>query len=257
MPNARSISVPSSFQTFASIKTLLPKATRPSLKHLAAVLMLGVVFHSTVVAQPAAKTNAVAISQTPSWVWLGPEGKGDSIAMRREFVVDGTVKQAMIAASADNHCKVFINGTEVLSSDEWSEFTAADISKQLKPGTNVIAMTASNDGGAAGVLVYVQIVTDTATIELTSDSSWQATTTPKGDWKAAGYDAKEWKSPRTIGELGTKRLPWSGSINRDSLLVALGNENGGDFFPQIAENAQVPEGFKIEKIFHVPRSMGS
>jgi putative heme-binding domain-containing protein len=30
-----------------------------------------------------------------------------------------------------------------------------------------------------------------------------------------------------------------------------------EFVPQIAENAKVPDGFKIEKIFHVPSSMGS
>lgn len=257
MPNAPSLSVPLSFQTLASFKSLIRETAQKSLKHLAAVLVLAIAGNSTVVAQPTAKTNAIAISKTPSWVWIGNEGNGDSIAMRREFVVNGAVKQAMIAASADNHCKVFINGTEVVSSDEWSEFTAADISKQLKPGTNAIAMTARNDGGAAGALVYAQIVTDSETIELTSDSSWQATTTPKGDWKTAGYDANDWKAPRTIGELGAKPLPWSGSINRDSLTEALGSGDGGNFFPQIAENAQVPDGFQIEKIFQVPRSMGS
>ena len=30
-----------------------------------------------------------------------------------------------------------------------------------------------------------------------------------------------------------------------------------EFVPEIAKNAQVPPGFKIEKIFQVPRSMGS
>jgi putative heme-binding domain-containing protein len=39
--------------------------------------------------------------------------------------------------------------------------------------------------------------------------------------------------------------------------LAENKSENGEFVPEIATNAQVPPGFKIEKIFHVPRSMGS
>ena len=221
---------------------------------LVAVLLLVVTDTVVGYADGPTKSKAVVIDKLPSWVWLGND---DNIAIRREFVVKGTVTRATVAASADNHCRVFINETEVLSSDEWSQLKAADISKMIKPGTNVISLTAKNDGGPAGALVYAQIHTDSQFVELTSDSSWKATTTPQGNWKWVGYDTRDWKTPRIIGELGADKLPWSGSINRDSLVEAFGSGNNGEFFPQVAANATVPEGFKIEKIFHVPRSMGS
>jgi putative heme-binding domain-containing protein len=47
-----------------------------------------------------------------------------------------------------------------------------------------------------------------------------------------------------------------GKATTDELRIAGDNESG-EFTPVIAENAQVPPGFKIEKIFEVPRIMGS
>ncbi len=62
---------------------------------------------------------------------------------------------------------------------------------------------------------------------------------------------------KVIGALGDGNLPWTSSVDRDAMLVAFGSGSGGEFIPEIATNAKVPEGFKIERIFRVPRAMGS
>ena len=60
-----------------------------------------------------------------------------------------------------------------------------------------------------------------------------------------------------LGKLGDNQLPWSGSLGPDAITNSIGSSNQGEFKPVIADNAQGPAGFKIEKIFQVPRSMGS
>ncbi len=207
-------------------------------------------------AAPAAQTT-VTVSATPNWVWLSEPRDAEKIALRREFTVEGAVQQAMVAATADNHCEVFINDRKVVAADEWSDIATADVTRNIKPGKNVIAVTARNDGGPAGVMAYLQIVTANGKQELVTDSSWKASASTDGKWRALGFDDSSWTAVHEIGKLGDQSLPWSGSVDREALQTAFGSGSGGEFLPIIAGNAQVPEGFQIEKIFNVPRAMGS
>lgn len=222
----------------------------------ALVVSLGSLASDPVHAQDTtAKPKPMPIKATPYWIWGPNSSRNESVSLRREFTVDGEIKRAMLAATADNHCKVQINGNDVVSSDDWADFVSADVSKAIVTGKNVISVTAQNDGGIEGFIAYLQIESGDKAIELVSDGSWKVSNSPAGDWKSIGFDDSAWQAPRVIAAMGDSNLPWS-SINRDSLQASLGGQ-GAEFFPQIAENAKVPEGFKIEKIYQVPRSMGS
>lgn len=213
--------------------------------------------------QAAAKSSAAAkpaplkVEAKPAWIWTENDDAPKGIGMRREFEVQGTITKATVAATADNHCQIYINKTQVATSDEWAQFATADVSKLLKPGKNVIAIAAQNAGGIAAAIAYLRVETDKGVIEIASDESWKVANTPTGDWQSTGFDEASWTKPRMIGAMGQPNLPYSDSINRDALLAALGSGTPGEFFPELAQNAQVPEGFKIEKIFNVPRTMGS
>ena len=210
-------------------------------------------------AQEAAKKQTVEFKSAPSWVWLGEPNDAQQIVLRREFTLEGKVEQSFVAATADNQCNVFINEQKATSSDDWAQLAAGDIGHLLKPGVNVISITSKNDGGPAGVIAAVYVRMENGkTLELVTDASWKGSSNTKGAaWRKAGFDDSTWTNVNLLGLIGDSKLPWSANIDRDALRSAFGSGSGGEFTPEIAKNAQVPPGFKIEKIFQVPRSMGS
>lgn len=198
-------------------------------------------------------------SKLPSWIWLDSTGDAQKIWLRREFELSNDqVKQAILAGTADNQCEMFVNGRRVAQADDWNEVQSADVARHLKAGKNVLAVAASNEGGPAGVLALLTItLKDGTKLEVVSDATWKVHSEMNTDWRNVGFDDSKWQTARVIGRLGDANLPWTAGVNAESLRSNLAPVTTGEFTPEIAENTQVPQGFKIEKIFHVPRSMGS
>ncbi|MFO1066732.1 MAG: hypothetical protein U0892_22975 [Pirellulales bacterium] len=195
----------------------------------------------------------------PTWVWNTTDGQpAQKLSLRKEFTLDGEVKQALLAVSADNQSDVFINGRKVASSKEWQDITTADVANRFAAGENCIAISAQNEGGPAGLLFLLRILMrDGKLIDIVSDASWKASVDARGNWRAADFDDSKWASAAELGKLGDPSLPWSTSLPGDAISTAFSSGSGGEFIPVAADNAQAPEGFKVEKIFQVPRAMGS
>lgn len=227
------------------------------LRFVAFVAVLFGSVSSTLFAQEDGKKQTLKLTASPSWIWLS-DAQANKIAVRHEFELKGEVKQAILAATADNQCDVFINDKKVTSADDWAQLATSDVANRLKAGKNVIAISARNDGGPAGVLsMLVVSLQDGSTVEVVSDESWRGSGSAEGRWRVSGFNDKSWENVKVIGKLGDSQLPWSASVDRDAIATAFGSSNGGEFVPELATNAKVPDGFKIERIFHVPRAMGS
>jgi putative heme-binding domain-containing protein len=226
-------------------------------RNVALVAILACILSTNLLGQSDNKSSSLQLKSVPSWIWL-TDASANTIAVRYEFELKGAVKQALLAATADNQCDVFINDKKVVSSEDWAQLATSDVGKRLKPGKNVIGLTARNDGGPAGVLAMLVVtLEDGTTVEIGTDDTWRGTATAQGKWKTSGFDDKSWSNAQVIGKVGDSKLPWTGSVDRDALVNAFGSGSGGEFIPEIAANAKVPDGFKIERIFHVPRAMGS
>lgn len=225
-------------------------------RYVNAVTVLCCLFANHLFAQ-SDRQRPLQLSATPSWIWSS-DSSVDKISLRYEFELKGAVKQALIAATADNHCEVFINDKKVASGDDWAQLSTNEVTNRLVVGRNAISIAARNDGGiAAALAVLIITMQDGSTIEIATDENWKVSADAKGKWRTAEFDDKGWSPAKVIGKLGDSQLPWTGNVNRDALLSAFGSGSNGEFIPEIATNAQVPEGFKIERIFHVPRAMGS
>ncbi|HUP77874.1 MAG TPA: c-type cytochrome [Pirellula sp.] len=210
------------------------------------------------ISQEVAKKTPVEFKSAPGWVWLGNPENVTQVVIRKEFTLDEKAELSFIAATADNQCDVFINDRKATSSNDWSRLSTGDVNRLLKPGKNIISISAKNDGGPAGILAALYVKTESGkTLELVTDATWKASTDTKGAASQPDFDDSKWSNASMIGWIGDTKLPWSDSINMDALRSSLGSGLGGEFTPEIAKNAQVPPGFKIEKIFQVPRSMGS
>ena len=192
------------------------------------------------------------------WVWVGEPSASNEIGVRFEFVVNEDVKKALVLATADNYCEVFLNGKKVTSSKDWAQIAAQDVSSQLLKGKNVLAILARNEGGPAGLIAQVHITTkEGKLVTFDSNSSWKGIANPTQAWQAPEFDDKKWGNVSTLGKIGDGNLPWSGSVSPEAFELAIPNGSSNEYMPRIAANAKVPAGFKIEKVFQVPRSMGS
>lgn len=194
----------------------------------------------------------------PNWIWVGESNHQPKIFVRKEFMLEGDIESAIVIATADNHCQVFVNGDKVASSDAWETTESVDVRNKLVKGTNTIAISASNDGGAAGLIASLTVTMKAgARLSVATDSTWKGTSDAKGKWRNVGFDDSKWESARELGKLGDRKLPWSKVVTTKNFDDPSIEDATGDFIPKVAEHAHVPDGFKIETIFEVPKSMGS
>lgn len=195
---------------------------------------------------------------TPKWIWDIQTADGQAIQLRKTFTVDQAVKIAKITATCDNHFTLYLNETQVLKGDEWSELPVADITKYLKQGENILAVEARNDGGIAAFLCSLRLTDENkSSFQIVSDESWKVTSEAADGWKTLKFDESTWSKPQLLGTAGQSGLPWSASVSQDAIEAALSGDDQSAYVPQIASDVTVPEGFQVEKVFLVPRGMGS
>ncbi len=218
---------------------------------------IAIAIHVSILLCPIACAQETAESNA-SWVWFGEVGQFDRVRLRYSFESAESTKSAVLAVTCDNECTVFINSEQVLRAENWQSMETADITSFIKPGKNVIAIDARNQGGIAGVLAVLRITDSTnATREVGSGQGWKAATEVDRQWRDRDFDDSTWKSVRIVGRLGDRTLAWTTTIGTSEVQTALSATNGNEFKPRLAENAKAMAGFQIEQIFQVPRSMGS
>ena len=204
------------------------------------------------------------VPEVAQWIWAaGGSPDGQQVVARRRLTLDDAVKTARITATADNHCQVFVNGKQVASSDAWESLVAADVSKQLQVGENLIVIAAQNDGGIAALIAQLSATTVSGkVINLGTDKSWRVATgailqASKDEWKQASLDDSRWPAAYVHGSLGQANLPWSGATGTGSIRAMLTGKLKASNQGLAAGSLEVKEGFRVDQIFSVPRSMGS
>jgi len=163
----------------------------------------------------------------PQWIWGSDQNR--NYALRTRFA--GGAKRAWLKASCDNKAVIELNGKVVARCQEWQEPVEVDVTAQLVPGENTLVARVSNEGGPAAFVCKVMLTADKAEPRyVVSSPEWQA---------APGTDAKEWQAATRIAALGDN--PWGDVFSNP------GGAGGRD------EGFHVPAGFKVERLFTVPK----
>lgn len=177
------------------------------------------------------------------WIWSGPVARdGERAWFRRVFAADGPA-DARLFATADNHLEVWLGGELVASSDEWTTPVELDLGPALRPGRNVLAVAARNDGGAAGLLLELSW-TDAAgrRRRVATGDGWRATGDQERGWSDPTFDDGAWPAAATLGALGC--APW-GDLGTGARAQPQGAPSG--------DTIVVPPGFTCELVHSVPR----
>lgn len=152
------------------------------------------------------------------WIWT--PGEGDPAQgvpagvryFRKTFdLKDGAkVQQATLYIAADNSAQVFVNGTALDVRVGYSHAASLDIQDALRPGTNVFAIAARNDGNhpnPAGLLGKAVIMfTDDSRQIIPIDGSWTCFNRRIDGWQAAAFDDSGWNDAAAFADNGDR--PW-------------------------------------------------
>ncbi len=156
--------------------------TRPTVITAAAVL--GFLTHSA----PSAFAEL-------AWIWAKKKD-ADAVSVRRDFVLEGSIKSATLQVSADNGARILINDNFALSNPDWDQPSTAEVAKFLKSGKNTIRAEAKNEGGQAGFVARLRIkLEDGKEVVIETDSGWQAKAEGEGTWQPAQVMAKYGSAP--------------------------------------------------------------
>jgi putative heme-binding domain-containing protein len=164
----------------------------------------------------------------PQWIWGADHSK--KYIVRTKFA--GGAKSAWLKTTCDNSCKVWVNDVEVAFNNEWETAVEVEITKQLKPGENIVAAEVRNEGGIAGFILKLALTgADGKTEYVVTDDKWEY---------GAKRDGDVWKQAKIVHKLGEG--PWGDPIAAKANVAAT-PDNTFKLLP----------GFQIEKIFTVPK----
>jgi alpha-L-rhamnosidase len=131
------------------------------------------------------------------WIWY-PEGdpRRDAPAstryLSRTFTAPaGPYTDAQLVVTGDDAVDVWLNGSYLAGSprtrESWRQARYVDLAGALQPGANTLRIAARNGTrGPAGVLGRVRVATAATTVDLVTDSSWQAAKSAPVNWAGAG-----------------------------------------------------------------------
>ena len=174
-----------------------------------------------------------------NWIWY-PEGSPASSApvATRYFLrqvtipADENLVRASFLITADDQWLAYVNGHEVGESSgqtsSWTQAQQLDITGELRPGSNTIAVAATNAGGPGSWIGTISLeYADGTTSTVVTDGSWQASQTGPAGWQDPGFDDSSWVPAMNVDPYGSG--PWGTSVSVGSELLlrknfALGSE---------------------------------
>jgi putative heme-binding domain-containing protein len=203
-----------------------------------------------------------ATAPTPQWIWDAAVADEEEVFFRRTFRLGAAAKQARLAVSCDNHCRVFLDGALVSTNDEWALPRVVDVTARLTAGEHVLAVHAWNDGGPAGLVLRLSWQEGGAAHELVSDAAFRCSSDDPDGWDRPGFDDAAWPMATVVAELGAPSAPWSRALGKDALGV-----DRDPFAPQLArvdgelfehrpDGTSAPSTTAL-RLLDVPRELGS
>jgi alpha-L-rhamnosidase len=161
------------------------------------------------------------------WIWY-PEGNPQQSAPQGtryfrttlDIPTGKTIKSAVLLAAVDNSFHAYINGKDAGTGSGWTVAPSVSIANLLKPGRNVIAVSATNtEPGPAGFTAMARVTfTDGSIQRIAANSNWKSSNMRSAGWNNAEFDDSAWKPAMVVASIGDG--PWG-------KIATSGNSLGG------------------------------
>ena len=168
--------------------------------------------------EPAPEEEESIFERAP-WIWFSGDG-ADVLPCTRYFrgtllvEPDREIAEASLDITVDNDYVLYLNGEEVDRGtggyDDWRRARFVDLTKRLRPGTNHLAIAATNFGDGpnpAGVIVrHVVRYGDGTSTTGFADADWRATDREVDGWQLEELSDDAWPRAVEVGRYGAS--PW-------------------------------------------------
>jgi len=166
--------------------------------------------------KPLAESDAPPRLDAAKWIWRREGNPAAAVPpgtryFRRvvQLADDARVATARLVLTADNSFECWVNGRRVGEGDRFDQLSVMNVAAALRPGTNVLAVAATNAAdypNPAGLLGLLTIrFQDGRTLELVSDQAWEAAETVAANWQTATV-ADGWSAALELGP--SSMQPW-------------------------------------------------
>lgn len=166
--------------------------------------------------KPTAESDGPPRLDRAQWIWRKEGNPAAAVPpgtryFRRLVTLDddSRIQSARLAMTADNAFECWVNGRRVGAGDRFDRLYLMNVAPALKPGTNVVAVAATNGAEApnpAGLIGLLTIrLQDGRKLEVATDKSWEAARKVAGDWRSATA-ADGWATAMELGPCGM--APW-------------------------------------------------
>ncbi|MDR1268819.1 MAG: family 78 glycoside hydrolase catalytic domain, partial [Planctomycetaceae bacterium] len=168
------------------------------------------------------------------WIWCGnatdlsvaPQGKSFFRTVFNSQSPDEKTNEKILAITADDEYKVFINGKSVTQTwghfNDWKWARFIDVTKYIQKGENVIGVEVLNKSkGPTGLLLRLS--------DVVTNSTWLSSSEPAEGWNSkVDFRNEKWRSSAEVGSVDCE--PW-GKIERrwETISPAFYKELDSDF----------------------------
>ena len=186
--------------------------------------------------------TATSLQAAPQWIWLSKDGNKDkAVTFRHRFEVPQNAQLASLELTCDNGATASLNGQKVLTNQDWMQPSKADLSQHLKRGeSNELIINATNKGGSAALVARVTLKLPAGREDIVIETN--------GKWEAAKAGTQDFKKALVIEEYG--KGPWGKPFDGK---IGSGGNNNGPAESIAAADITAPKGFKVEKLYNVPK----
>jgi len=169
----------------------------------------------------AAATNSAYSLTDCSWIWY-PEGNPTQSApvgtryFRKSFSVrpDAALASATLLLTADNSFTAYLNGTQAGQGQDYTTVVPIDVTAQLQPGANLLAVAAANagtSGNPAGLIGKIILTyADGTQTNVQMDATWKTANMLQSNWQSPSFNDSSWTSALVLGGYGIS--PWGTNI---------------------------------------------
>jgi hypothetical protein len=169
------------------------------------------------------------------WIWgragadtAPPSAPAEKLYIRKSFDLPPEYHGGKVSFifAVDDQLDLWINGTYVDKGGASSKMTVWDVTHCLRPGRNVIAVTAASMGGRAGLAGALEVEdarslaeqreaeeiaafegkTFSGRFQMPIDASWRCSTVAPGGWQDVDFDDSGWGMAVPLAALGDP--PW-------------------------------------------------
>lgn len=177
------------------------------------------------------RSEKPAMKLPDQWIWAQKTADHQVIYLQKTIDLPKSATAGELWVAADDHAIVYLNGTEIQRKDGWGQAGPYPVDAKLfRKGENVVAVTATNDGGPASLLLRLNIQSPEGQRHVVTDSTWRVF-----DTEPDGYPGVVSDGPSNALVLGgvatgpTYVERWPGLSSRDQLITRALRPETGNF----------------------------